>query len=87
MRNIFRQKKMEKFILSELQFYFQRSVIHLQIHSNLLPNCTFFHTCSKSSYYPELNKITWLLFYFLKKKIIHFIQQILILVSHSSILP
>jgi len=36
-----KQKKMEMFILSELQFHFQRSFIHLEIHPNHTANFTF----------------------------------------------
>lgn len=42
MRNIFKEKKTEMFILCELQFYFQRSFIHLQIYSNHPDNFTSF---------------------------------------------
>lgn len=55
------------FLLCELQFYFQRSFIHLQIHSNHPANFTFSHTHIKSNYYPELNKITSLYLFLMKK--------------------
>lgn len=63
MRNILKQKKVEMLILCELQFCFQRSFIHLQIHSNHPANFPYFHTHTKSDYYPELNKITSLWFF------------------------